>query len=317
MISLLSSSPLSGDDSYGTFNLSFENDTILRTDRCYTGGAKLGWMSNDLKNYRQKPLLKWLPFVNRKEFQHSVFLSLCQGLYTPDDITRPELIEDDRPYAGILFLALGIHSIGPRWMETWELNLGIIGPHAFAEESQKIIHFLFKGDKALGWHHQLKDELALQLIYERKWRALQFRPKTGFGFDLLPYIGAGLGNVHIYASMGTQFRLGWNLPDDYGPSLIRPGGDRNFSPRCRGPLGFFLFAGVDGKAVGRDIFLDGNTLRKSHRVDKNPWILDITLGVGMRIGRVNISYAFVFWTKRFKTETKEHKFGAVNISLSY
>ncbi len=317
MVPLLRSAPLTDDGSFRAFSLSFENDTFTGTDRWYTGGVKLGWMSKDLKNYRQKPLLKWLPFISNKKFQHAVFISLCQGLYTPDDITQPELIKEDRPYAGILFLAFGIHNIGPRWMETWEINLGIIGPHAYAEESQKLIHKVFNGEAPKGWHNQLRDELALQLIYERKWRALRLESKSGFGFNLIPHIGTGLGNVSIYASTGTQIRIGWNLPDDFGPSLIRPGGDRNFGIRRKGRFGLHFFAGVDGKAIARNIFLDGNTFRESHRVDKEPWVLDLMAGVGMRIGYFNFSYAYVFWTKRFKTETKEHVFGAVNISFSY
>jgi len=313
----LSSAQSKDYDDFGAISICLENDTFIGTDRSFTQGIKLGWMSKDLKNYRQKPSLKWLPFVNRDEFQHAFFISLGQAFYTPDDITKPELVKDDRPYAGIIYLALGIHSMGPRWMETWEINLGIIGPHAYAEESQKLIHRVFNGDNPRGWHHQLKDELALELIYERKWRPLRLQSKKGFGFDLMPHVGTGLGNLFIYASMGTQIRLGWNLPDDFGPSLIRPGGDRNFGLRRKGPFGLHLFAGIDGKAIARNIFLDGNTFLESHRVDKKPWTLDLMVGAGMRIGYFNVSYAYVFWTKRFKTETKEHVFGAVTVSLSY
>lgn len=317
IVPLLSSASSNDNNKFGTLNLSFENDTFIGTDRCYTGGFKLGWMSKDLKNYRQKPLLKWLPFVKDQEFQHAFYISIGQAAYTPDDITQPDLIKDDRPYAGILYLELGIHSIGPRWMETWELSLGIIGPHSYAEQSQKFIHKVFNGDTPQGWNHQLKDELALELIYERKWKWIQTESVKGWGFELIPHIGTGFGNVFIYASTGTQLRFGWNLPDDFGPSIIRPGGERNFTPRRRGRFGIYLFAGVDGKAIARNIFLDGNTIRGSHRVDKRPFALDLMVGLGMRTGYFSINYAIVFWTKRFKTETKEHVFGAANISCTF
>lgn len=317
MLPLLIAAQPKDNDNFGTLSLSFENDNFIGTDRYYTGGIRLGWMSKDLKNYRQKPFLKWLPFVKNQEFQHTLYVSIGQGVYTPDDITQPNLIKDDRPYAGILYLSLGLHSIGPRWMETWEFSIGIIGPHSYAEQSQKFIHRVFSGDTPQGWSHQLKDELAVELIYERKWRWVRSGLEKDWRFEVIPYLGSGFGNVFIYASTGTQLRFGWNLPDDFGPSIIRPGGERNFALKRRGQFGIYLFAGIDGKAIVRNIFLDGNTIRGSHRVDKRPFTLDLVVGLGMRAGPFNINYAIVFWSKRFKTETKEHVFGAVNISCTF
>jgi lipid A 3-O-deacylase len=33
-----------------------------------------------------------------------------------------------------------------------------------------------------------------------------------------------VGNVATYLSAGAQLRAGWNLPPDFGYSVIRPGG---------------------------------------------------------------------------------------------
>ena len=96
-------------DRSGTFSLYFENDTVAGTDRCFTGGAKLGWMSQDLKKFNEKKTWKWLPFIDKLGFQHTFALSLAMNVYTPDDISRTDIIEDDRPYAGYLYLAAGIH----------------------------------------------------------------------------------------------------------------------------------------------------------------------------------------------------------------
>ena len=37
-------------------------------------------------------------------------MSLSQNIYTPEDIESSDLIKDDRPYAGILYYAIGFHS---------------------------------------------------------------------------------------------------------------------------------------------------------------------------------------------------------------
>ncbi len=316
-LSFLSLAQTKKADDSGTFSLYFENDTFAGTDRCFTGGFKLGWMSGNLKNYQKNPLLRWLPFVDKPEFQHTVSISFGQNIYTPDDINRSDLIVNDRPYAGILFFAIGIHSICDRRADTLEFNLGIIGPHSYAEWSQKFIHKLINGVRPEGWHHQLKGEFVLGTTYERKWKLLQPRSQNGFGFDFIPHMGAGLGNVYIYAGTGMQIRFGWNLPKDFGTSLIRPGGDCNLSYRRKGRFGIHMFCALDGKIILRNIFLDGNTLRKSHRVDKNLLTGDLLLGIGMRFGRFNLSYAYVAWTKKFKTEKRKQVFGAFNLSYSY
>ena len=202
-------------------------------------------------------------------------------------------------------------------MDTFEFNLGIIGPHSYAEQSQKFIHKLINGVRPEGWQHQLKDEVALGVIYERKWKFLYPQNQKGFGFDLIPQIGGGLGNIYIYSSAGMQIRFGWNLPKDFGASFIRPGGDCNLSFRRKGRFGIHMFCALDGKIILRNIFLDGNTLRDSHRVDKRPFTADLILGLGIRFGRFNFSYAYVFWTKKFKKETREQVFGALHFSYSY
>jgi len=256
------------DDS-GSFSFYFGNDTFAGTDRCFTGGFKLTWMSGNLKNYKENPWLKWLPFVKKPEFLHSISLSLGENIFTPDNIRRSDLTKEDRPYAGFLYLAIGVHSKSKLRLDTLEIDLGIVGPHSYAEQLQKFIHELINGVEPKGWHNQLKDEFAIQAIFERKWKLLQTGTDKGFGFDLIPHFGGGLGNVYIYAHSGAQLRFGWNLPDDFGASLFRPGGDCNVGFWSRGPFGIYAFAAVDGKAVMRDIFLDGNTFRNSHRVDKS------------------------------------------------
>lgn len=302
---------------FGTFSWCLANDIFAITDRRFTSGFQIGWMSKDLKNYRENPWLKWMPFVNKPEFQHAISISLGHSIYTPDQIWRSYLIEEDCPYAGIFYFSFGIHSIGNLRMATLEVSIGILGPHSYAEQIQKFIHSLYNGIRPNGWGHQLKDELALGVIYERRWKLPQLQFNDGSRLEFIPHMGLGLGNVQTYASTGMQIRFGRNLPKDFGAPLIRPGGDCNMTFRRSGGSGVYAFFAVDGKAVLRNIFLDGNTFRNSHRVDKKYFTSDILLGVSMRFGRVNISYAYVLWTKRFKTEPKEHIFGVLNLSYSY
>ena len=84
--------------------------------------------------------------------------------------------------------------------------------------------------------------------------------------DFIPRIGAALGNVAIYADVGGTARIGKNLRDDFGPPRPRPALPGSEAFIGDGSFGWYLFAGVDGQAVGRNIFLDGNTDGYSLRV---------------------------------------------------
>lgn len=310
----------------GAFIIHFDNDGLFftDTDQYYTNGFKVAWISPDIKNYQKYTLLKWLPFVNKPEFKHAISISVGHNVYTPQDIKRSDLIKNDHPYAGILYFEIGIHSRSSRRMDTLEIDLGIVGPSSFASEIQKVSHKLLNSPYPNGWQHQLKDEPAFEIIYERKWKVLKSVINGGFGLDLIPHLGGGLGNVYTYANAGVQFRFGWNLPDDFGTSIIRPSGDTNGGfykqtpySYVRGRFGIHVFVAVDGQAVLRNIFLDGNTFQDSHRVDKEPFIADIIAGIGLRIGRFRFSYSCVFLTKQFRTQQNCHIFGSINFSYSY
>ena len=318
---------------YKTFTLFFENDLFDGTDRQYTNGVKLTWMSQDLQNYCDDPripqwshpIIERLPFVNRPGTQRIASLSIGQNIYTPEDIKIAELMEDDRPYAGITYLGFGFLSKDSRRVDTVEITLGMVGPRSYADKTQEIIHKLVDSIEPQGWRHQLKDEPILNLYYERKLRWKQLDMKSGWGMDLIPHLGVALGNAWTGLNMGGQLRFGWNLPHDYGTSLIRPGSDTNApiddnDPRFNAPfhrLGIHLFAGVDARYVAHYIFLDGNTFRDSHSVEKKPLVGNFVVGIGAIFHRLKVSYGHVFQTKEFYGQKERQSFGSLTFSFSY
>lgn len=311
-------------ENFGTFSIYYENDGFAGTDHYYTNGFKMAWISKDIGNRCKNLLRKPNPLEEKLGVQRFIFLSLAQNIYTPDDIERRDLIEDDRPYAGFLYFGIGVYRKTSRYMDTVEVNLGIVGPHSYAESIQKFIHSITHATRPNGWHNQLKDEFAFAVFFNRKWRLFQSGTKTGFGFDAIPHLGGGLGNVFTYFNAGTQFRFGWNLPKGFGTGLIRPGSECNigFFERSadaleRSKFGIHFFAGVDGQAVLRNIFLDGNTLRESHRIEKKNFVGVILAGIGVKLGQFTFSWAYTFWSKQFETESRRQIFGAVHISYSY
>ena len=68
----------------------------------------------------------------------------------------------------------------------------------------------------------MKDEPGINFAYEHKWRKLFEAEAFGTGVDVMPHIGANLGNISTNASLGATFRLGYDLPSDYGTPRIHP-----------------------------------------------------------------------------------------------
>jgi len=315
-----------------TLTIYLENDALFKTDRYYTNGMKISWISRDLSNYRDVVTVPWmhrfierLPFINDPEHQRTVSVSFGQNIYTPEDKERTDLNVDDRPYAGITYLGLGLHSRNLRQMDTLELDVGIVGPHSYAEDFQGEFHRWLGVGIANGWEHQLHDEPIVNLYYERKWKTLQIRSSDGFGFDCIPHAGLAVGNAYTGANVGGQVRFGWNIPNDFGTYLIRPGSDSSSPLDDTDPrffslfrqIGVHLFFCVDGKAVARDILLDGNTFRDSHSVDKEPFVADFIGGAGIIIHRIKITYSHVYRTKEFETQKDEQHFGAIAASFTF
>lgn len=316
-----------------TFSFYLENDTFAGTDSNYTSGVRLTWISPDLTQYLEHPRLpEWghpvirrLPFINEPGFQRAIYLSIGQNIYTPEDTERSDLIEDDRPYAGLAYFAIGFQSKNTRRMDTLEFDLGIVGPHSHAGDVQTRVHEWLDSPTPMGWDNQLNDEVVLEVVYMHKKKLLQSGLGNGFNYDFIPHVGGGLGNLKTYVNAGAQFRVGWNLPNDFGTFLICPGCECNapideqdprFFPRYH-RFGIHVFTALDVHAVLHDIFLDGNTFQDSHSVDKKHLTADLMAGFSLILYRFKMSYAFVYRTKEFKTQQEEHVFGTITLSFTY
>jgi hypothetical protein len=67
----------------------------------------------------------------------------------------------------------------------------------------------------------------------------------------------------------------------------------------------------------RDIFLDGNTFRDSHDVDRNLLVGDLLAGVTLGYGGLKLSLAQVLRTREFKGQTRDHRFGSITLSYAF
>lgn len=333
---LLSSRPASaaetGARTGSTITFYQENDLYTGTDRDYTNGIKVTWISPDLSEYQDDPrlpvwshtLIEALPFLEGPGFLRTISLSLGQNIYTPDNIDAETRADGERPYAGVTYGAIGFHTRNAAIMDTWEFDLGIIGPHSYVENTQKAVHRWTGSRYPNGWDNQIKDEPFLNMYYERKWRLSPASRGQGFGCDAIPHAGCAVGNAFTALNGGGQVRLGWNLPNDFGTMLIRPGSDTNAPIDDQDPrlnqagqrFSLHAFAAVDAYACLLDIALDGNNFRSSGHVERYPFTAHIAGGLGMIAGRFKLTYAYVYRTKEYTTQKERQKYGAITLSYT-
>ncbi len=310
------------------FTLYFENDYFGGEDQHYTNGVKLSWVTGDLTEWGQegwrKGFVESLPFVNEPDRQKNLGVSLGQNIYTPQDTSLAVPDPTDRPYAGWSYLEFSFVSKTQRVMDTVAIQVGIVGPHSYAEDTQRIVHEWMNDSVPRGWDSQLEDELGVNLIFERKWRLYARSFGDTLGIDFIPHVGASLGNVQTYANAGGMVRAGFNLPSDFGVDLIRGGGatstpvdDNDPRVSTRRNWSFFVFGGVDGRAVGRDIFLDGNTFRDSASVDKKNFVGDAYYGFGVILGTWQLTYTEAVRTIEFRGQDDQSYFGSVTLSKTF
>lgn len=119
-------------------------------------------------------------------------------------------------------------------------------------------------------------------------------------------------------------RLGWNLPGDYGTSIIRPGGDTNAPTSVNDPrltsreaIGFYFFGSISGRVVLRDIFLDGNSFARSHSIDKENFVGDAVVGASLTLRNWKLSYAQALRSPEFSSQHGTHNFGSISVSYTF
>lgn len=325
----------------GTISVLVENDkfssfdTAKQTDRNFTNGVRLNWMSEPLTcrsslHRLSDTLPDWL-FAGGRNTRAGV--AIGQNIYTPEDISRRDLVRADRPYSGWTYVAFALtadptaqvprpdgNGRGRGRLDTLELQLGVVGPESYAEQTQKEWHKLIGARPPLGWNNQLKNEPGMALFYERKWRR-QETPLPNLGWlqvDATPHIGGSVGNVFTYAAAGATFRIGNDLSVDYGPPRIRPGlaGSMSFDKPSDG-VAYYAFFGFEGRAVARDITLDGNSFARSHSVDRRPLVGDLQMGLALVVGPLRGTFSYVMRTREFDGQRNPDRFGALSVSYRY
>ena len=335
-----------------------ENDLFLGTDQNYTNGVAFTLVSHDIPGRVRPECLpapvrlhaRLVQFVNPAFWDdagspgatQNVVVRFGQSMYTPEDYSRADLIPDDRPYAGLLYMGLAWNrrthesASNQEVLDTREITLGVIGPGSLAEQTQDRVHDMVGEERFLGWDNQLKNEPAFQLALDRKFKAFRGRGAIvpGFSADAIRSLGLRFGNIETSATAGVEGRFGWNLPNDFGSYPIRPGPENrppsaaarrektgDGRPQERPRPGVHFLGVLEAKAVAYDFSLDGNLFRSSHSVTRRPWVAQAGVGVsaqGVLAGHgVRLAVMRVYRTREFEEQDTNQAYGSIALSVEF
>jgi lipid A 3-O-deacylase len=291
-----------------SLNLNWENDAIRGSDRHYTQGSRITyWSADQTTPTWARRASETVPALGFDSDALKLGFELGHEIYTPENLNRSEVIRDDRPYAGWLYGSAslqrrGFGRINLPTIEEFRLDLGIIGPESQAEQTQKVWH----GRDPRGWDHQLETETGFAFRYNRT-HLLRARLSDGWSLDYLPGFDASAGNVDTHFALRSVLQLGFNVPNRFEV----PG------KKSRTRFGIYAFGKVAGRFVARNIFLDGNTWRSSHSVDKTPWVADVEAGVTLVLKSIELTASNNYRTREFRGQDHADSFGSATLTFKF
>ncbi len=307
-------------DQDNILTLNIENDLFTGGDSNYTSGVRLTY--SDLNTTPPEfayALAGWLPGFEINDTT-SLSFSLGQNIFTPEDIESRAQAQNEHPWAGFLYASMAMSTLTDNHIDQVEATLGVVGPASMAEQSQKFIHrHISDSPMPKGWSNQLENEPGLMLAWERTWPQYLSGEIGGLFGSIAPYTGVTVGNIYTFADAGFTVRLG---PDSEKwqdtPIRVRPAmPGTGFFEIPEDNWSWYLFAGAEGRAVARNIFLDGNTFRDSYSVDKEYLVGDANAGLALTYGKTRVSFTWVYRTKEFEQQDKPETFGSVAIGYRF
>ncbi|MGH8493770.1 MAG: lipid A deacylase LpxR family protein [Moraxellaceae bacterium] len=293
--------------------LLWDNDLFSprNTDAYYTNGFLYHHVSDPVsadegRGWTSCPGLSWLaeaaePLLiktdEQSQFRHS--WGLGQIIQTPSDLTLNPPDPDDQPYAGLLYGSCGAHAQAEDRAESLGLMLGVVGPLSLAEKTQDIAHRVTGSEYPQGWDYQLVNEPVLNLVYDRQ-RVMTSFSLNGHSITLFENFGLAFGNLMISGTVGANALYARNPRAAFS---LRP----NFLGRYpwlsqSQPLGFYALGSVQGMAVGRNLFLDGNTFKDGPSVDKEYVVGSGQLVMGYGFSCLALQLGLSFSTRTFKSQ---------------
>jgi hypothetical protein len=276
----------------GSVEVALENDVIAGTDKYYTHGTRITHSHPFKSNL----------FPDKEATRRWV---IGQHMYTPTDISVEELQVGDRPYAGWLYGATSVSVADEDSMDFLEMTIGVTGSWSGGEDVQKWFHKTVDSEKPMGWDNQVDERIGVNVTYMKKYR---WKSKYS---DAILKGDVTAGNIYCHAGVGFVYRVGYNVPDDFGLVRMEP------SSRGLNDFGIYGIFEASERFVGYNYFLEGNDIEETYDIHADWAVYDFGVGCGVYYKDVSLIYMYSVRSPEFKEQTDYVRFGTIALSWGY
>jgi lipid A 3-O-deacylase len=318
LIIILAAVLLPGVSRAGQFSIYEENDTFgldSPSDRYYTQGLRFEYAWRAQRPFVLARALSRLPLYRASAPNVVEAVALAQNMYTPEIITDPEYNPYDRPFAAWLYAAYRTFVISTfnDWQDTYELYLGVVGPWAQGDEVQSWFHDLIGDEDDPTYVNQIPNSPVVMLTFARKWSSIAtFAEHETWPTYVLPGVTVRVGNVMTDVGLGITLLAGFHTPVDFAAGSINPsiGGTED-----AGRFRLYAHAGIDGRAVLYNAFLDGTAWRESASIERNELVADYKAGITASWRWFRFSFTQVWRTPEIETRSNFQNFGSLQLGF--
>lgn len=271
-----------------------------------------------------------LPFEDDSDYSHGTRIEYGPGdgwkfgvqqqMYTPYDLRNSEQIPGRHPYAGYLVGFGGKRSVKKVKKDIFaysdiELQLGVLGPASFAEQTQKFTHKLTGSRYPAGWDHQLQNEAVVQTAL---WGGGDWRfagTEKGWSLHLVPEIGALLGTLQVAPGFNMELRAGYNTKSGQNDSEI---GIRSVK---KNKFSCFFLSGIETRCWLRNELLEGNASYVGNHdtltVEKEDFTGCVKFGAGFGYDKFDVRVVILKCSREYTTQERTPNYASLTVGWSF
>lgn len=305
----------------GLLNVAWDNDLLTGSDKGYTNGLRLSWLSTAAEQNDEcktcvvaglRDGFSWLPGVGSPGSRHAVAVSLRQMMVTPENIEAAAPQYDDIPYMGYLSVESFLYSWNHTRMTGYGITAGIIGPDSGAERAQKWVHKISGSTDPQGWDNQLGTDIVGGLHVTHAHRFLVLGEKQAIRNEFVWGASAQASTFLSNAMLGIFWRAGRNLPGNFVPEYA----GLSSSIGLPGLLdttgkGWSVFAGLIGEAIPYSYLEERSG---PYTFEQRTLVGHVSLGAGLHTDNFQVALTLRATTAQEETNKDPLTFGTLSLT---
>lgn len=255
-----------------------------------------------------KPIAGWLGLPQATLASST----LGQIMVTPRDYTLRTPDPSDAPYIGVLMFRSAQVYVHDDIADMAAVDLGVIGPAAGAEQTQRFVHRVVGADRPQGWDSEVSNKMLVGIERYRAWRFPWGVAEAGKAHgDVVALAGGVLGNFETSLGSTVMLRYGVGLERSF-PTVARVA-TRSADPFVIG-RGWFAYSGLSADHIFNHVGVSNDAplaataeLRKSR--------FTVVAGIAYGWEHSSLSFSLQSANPLVRSSHQQQSYGSVTYSL--